>query len=718
MVVGVWISFLVVGFRTSSALATPGGHQSDAPSAVSIGARGEATSGPSSFMQVAERISAAGSSAALSGEELGIALRSSVLRLFRSDAHSVRKTAKSENAIVTHICGDNWVPGAVALAGSLRRFPLQTDLVIMVGANLTKPYKELLSSIFDQVYVQDVLTPHPSIRRVGADCVTLQLRAWQLPYKKVLYMDADMVALSSPEPLFSEHGEITAKIDRWKFGWNGGMFICEPNETTFERLQAELHTYKGGEKKGIQQFLNHMFPKCNRSDPVPPKSNGLAGCWGSVLTRVHNKFTRELTPTEVDTMLKTSQSPYESIHFSGDWDDHVKPWMDGCMAMRDSTTRLQGLARSNLLKLWMRAYREFKPPAGMERLARLDCPSFSCAEERRSLDYVVMAEDLDCTTKAAVNSLVQFASPRQILLVAPEEACKKAGSSLDASVKCIDEDTVLPEVTRASVQTWLQGKFGNKTAAALRGLGVAGGYLQQFLKMGLSEVASKYGLSDDYVLWDSGMVLIRDFCPFNQEGQANLMESDDQPEGTCNKNYQNAFAQLTGLDYAQSERSNKAFTAHHMVVNQQTMSQLLNAVRARQTNSSHWSNSILEVACPTAEVCTCGFSEFGTYASWMKRLHPASVSEVPLQISHANPQQGARAAKAQCCPSSYTFTNDRTAGSLAVLFRPSDCKQASLQQRSSRMVRYHPAGVGGARPPIELLRPFARGRRVDAATVG
>ena len=39
-----------------------------------------------------------------------------------------------------------------------------------------------------QVYVEEPVTPHASITRDGADCVTLQLRSWQLPYRKVLYL--------------------------------------------------------------------------------------------------------------------------------------------------------------------------------------------------------------------------------------------------------------------------------------------------------------------------------------------------------------------------------------------------------------------------------------------------------------------------------------------------------------------------------------------------
>ena len=49
-----------------------------------------------------------------------------------------------------------------------------------------------------EVYIEEPVTPHASITRSGADCVTLQLRAWQLPYRKVLWLgERDPFSLKS-----------------------------------------------------------------------------------------------------------------------------------------------------------------------------------------------------------------------------------------------------------------------------------------------------------------------------------------------------------------------------------------------------------------------------------------------------------------------------------------------------------------------------------------
>merc|ERR1719253_1620692 len=105
--------------------------------------------------------------------------------------------------------------------------------------------------------------------------------------------------------------------------------------------------------------------------------------------------------------------------------------------------------------------------------------------------------------------------------------------------------------------------------------------------------------------------MLRDFCPMNPDGQANLMEGEAASDNTCEKSAQHTFLEMTGLDYALSDRSKKTFASHHMVVNARAMSMLLTAFHKQRPTASHWSTAVLEAACPSAEACSCGFSEFG-----------------------------------------------------------------------------------------------------------
>eukprot|EP00913_Durusdinium_trenchii_P023634 g22205.t1 len=145
----------------------------------------------------------------------------------------------------------------------------------MITSDINERYRRLLSHVFDKVYVEEPVTPHASITRDGADCVTLQLRSWQLLYRKVLYVDADMIALKSHDRLLEDFDELSARKDAGlSTQFNGGMFILEPSSSKFQKLRQLLKKAQPNLGfGGIQYFLNHAFPagSVHHADSV--------GCW-------------------------------------------------------------------------------------------------------------------------------------------------------------------------------------------------------------------------------------------------------------------------------------------------------------------------------------------------------------------------------------------------------------------------------------------------------
>ena len=138
------------------------------------------------------------------------------------------------------------------------------------------------------------MKPHNGITRAGADCVTLQLRAWQLPYDKVLYVDADVIALKTHDPVFDSFNELSARQDSGLPGqFNGGMFVLEPSDDKFQHLRKLLKNEEAnGGNGGIQQFLNYAFPPCEKTSMV--------GCWQGKLEETYNKFTRDINEVDLD----------------------------------------------------------------------------------------------------------------------------------------------------------------------------------------------------------------------------------------------------------------------------------------------------------------------------------------------------------------------------------------------------------------------------------
>lgn len=199
---------------------------------------------------------------------------------------------------------------------------------------------------------------------------------------------------------------------------------------------------------------------------------------------------------------------------------------------------------------------------------------------------------------------------------------------------------------------------------------MAENFHKQFMKLAVAEIASQLGLSKHYVFWEPDSVLLRDFCPFNAKGQVNLMKALGNDDRQCNAHHGSAFSQATGLQYKLTNPNQPPFSSRHMVVNQSSMMDFLSTVRARSNSTnaaSHWSTSLLKAACPSLSACRCGFSEVGSYGSWMHRMNPLSVAEVINQEGNFVPKKGT------CCPAQNKFTKENVQGLLSVQFeRPSD----------------------------------------------
>lgn len=276
------------------------------------------------------------------------------------------------NAVVTSICGNEWVPGALALAGSIKKTKPQSAVVIIVSMSVSDEYRKLLGGVFDKVYQRRSIKPHPSITRAAADCVTLKLWSWALAYKKVMYVDSDVLMFTSPDPIFETYQELAAKEDKGapnvmrgpgkgKPGWNSGFFILQPSWKTLETLSEAVHTYEKdeGALNGDQQFLDHMFPRCTGAPGAAPQ--GTAGCWSQEIDSPHNVFARHVNPSDVNSLLLGQFNTIKSLHFSGSWDSDHKPWFRQCDVPSDvvGTTANTELHLS-LLTLWFRYFESAK----------------------------------------------------------------------------------------------------------------------------------------------------------------------------------------------------------------------------------------------------------------------------------------------------------------------------------------------------------------------
>lgn len=287
------------------------------------------------------------------------------------------------------------------------------------------------------------------------------------------------------------------------------------------------------------------------------------------------------------------------------------------------------------------------------------------------LDYVIPVKELDCVVRATLQSVHRHSSAKRVLLVAPSKTCEawlaEPRSDAYPEVVCVSEDTVVPGLSYASLKAFFTEKYGQEESEKLFGFGnhdLSGWYLQQFLKMGVAQAAGRLNLTKDYVVWDSDMVLVHNFAPFNERGQVHLMSDGNVGHQGCNARYEASFQNLTNLSYSYSQEKGEGFTSHHMVVHNDYMLGLLGKFGS---SGQHWTKAILEAACPSLKMCTCSFSEYGAYASWLKHKHPDFVAEVPKGYQRLIANRGA------CCPQDWPHLENQSSSVVFVGFEREGC---------------------------------------------
>ncbi|WP_425070397.1 glycosyltransferase [Sagittula sp. S175] len=91
-----------------------------------------------------------------------------------------------------------------------------------------------------------------------------KLRLWQLPYDRVIFLDADTLVIRNIDRLF-DYPEFSAAPNVYEalsdfHRLNSGVFTARPSEDTFQRMLATLDTPGAFWKRTDQSFLESFFP--------------------------------------------------------------------------------------------------------------------------------------------------------------------------------------------------------------------------------------------------------------------------------------------------------------------------------------------------------------------------------------------------------------------------------------------------------------------------
>ncbi|MCJ1331629.1 glycogenin glucosyltransferase [Thelotrema lepadinum] len=154
--------------------------------------------------------------------------------------------AASQHAYCTLLMTDSYLPGAMILAHSLRDNGTHKQLVALVTLDsISSPAVEELKTVYDQVIPVDrVVNKSPAnlylMDRADLAASFTKIALWRLTqFSRIVYLDADIVALRAPDELFDLPSKFAASPDvGWPDCFNSGVLALTPNMQDYYGLQA------------------------------------------------------------------------------------------------------------------------------------------------------------------------------------------------------------------------------------------------------------------------------------------------------------------------------------------------------------------------------------------------------------------------------------------------------------------------------------------------
>ncbi|EXJ83870.1 hypothetical protein A1O1_07498 [Capronia coronata CBS 617.96] len=164
----------------------------------------------------------------------------------------------------TLLMNDAYLPGAMVLGHSLKDRGAKAPLVAFILVDkLSSDTITELRTVYDEIVpVQEIVNTKPAnlyvMGRPDLVSTFTKIELWrQTQYKRIVYMDADMVAIRAPNELLRLDTEFAAVPDiGWPDCFNSGMLVLNPNMADYYALHALAQ--RGISFDGADQGLLNM----------------------------------------------------------------------------------------------------------------------------------------------------------------------------------------------------------------------------------------------------------------------------------------------------------------------------------------------------------------------------------------------------------------------------------------------------------------------------
>ena len=320
------------------------------------------------------------------------------------------------------------------------------------------------------------------------------------------------------------------------------------------------------------------------------------------------------------------------------------------------------------------------------------------------MDVVGLALKATCVNVRAILALNNFLSPRRIFIITSSQKHCHRWTRVASNVVCLDENRVIPSLTKSVVAEYLQKLHNEDGSSVHRGRDLSGWYFQQLLKLGVSRHIPD--LSQHFLIWDLDMVMLKPMDFFEKPVTVNVpapaptnaartemqqvggvgpqMTMQVRPVrvhigGKINEHsYDIAYKRLFGKDLKYAHNGS-SFVTHHMVVYRPYMEEFLDSIAAAHVGGDEkfsdaqrdhlWAVKIMESI--NEKRVELGFSEYQSYISFVLDRYPESMKVLSRKMWERNPIMYTTRAKmlapfyplrSLCCPSASQLTMMRWLG--------------------------------------------------------
>ncbi|KAH7402363.1 nucleotide-diphospho-sugar transferase [Phaeosphaeria sp. MPI-PUGE-AT-0046c] len=173
-----------------------------------------------------------------------------------------------EDVYCTLLMSDSYLPGAAVLAHSLRDAGTKKKLAVLITLDtLSADTIAQLKTLYDYLIpVERIRTPSPAnlylMGRPDLSFAFTKIALWrQTQFRKIVYLDADVVALRALDELFDIEAPFAAAPDiGWPDAFNSGVMVISPDMGEYWALQTMAATgdsFDGADQGLLNQYFEH-----------------------------------------------------------------------------------------------------------------------------------------------------------------------------------------------------------------------------------------------------------------------------------------------------------------------------------------------------------------------------------------------------------------------------------------------------------------------------